>query len=1561
MTTYLSADVGLRLVPVLDGFHTKAAAKVRERPIDPVEVKILPDMSVFGAELEARLDLIDAEFRRVKILPDMSVFGTTLENRLDLVDATFDRVKILPDMSGFGPALEARLNMVDATFDRVKILPDMTGFASALDARLLAVDADLDVGIDVSGADFSAFVHGVQMRLDTAGLVAPVTLALNEGDYVAKIEWLTRERTQDVRLRRVGSLGGIGSGGGAGGGMESSFGGMAAKAGLVSAAVAGIAGAVGLAAGAVGGLAMGFAGLGAIALPAIGGLAVGLRGVGDAFGALGEVKTTGPDIAKAVEAAQQRVASAERGVESAQRGAERAQNRLNDARKDAAQRLRDMNDELKDSALDEERAVLSVVQAEKRLNEVKRDRAKGDADDDDVWAADLAYREAVAAMEDQRKQANILAAETAAANQAGVEGSQEVVDAKQGVADATQAQADAERELTNAMRDLADASQGSGVDKLAEAMEKLSPNAQAFVMAVHSMADEWDSLKSTVQDNLFAGLDSAIVDLGDKALPHLEDGLSGIATAFNGLALGVMDTLGSDEFLGKLDTLFAAAEGFTAQMGPGIESMLTGIVDLGAAIEPVAGQLGTAFGGVFEQIGGTLTELGESGALTDMFAGFAVALDGLGSGLGGLIEAFTILGAEVLPALGPLLDALGGALVSIAPALGELGASFGDALTDLMPHLADFISALADGLAPIMPVLGELLASLGAALTPLIPPLSEILQIVGAALIDAIDALAPAIGPLGEAFASLVEAVAPILPLIAELIGMVVSSFAPAFTTIFDAMAPVIEQLVVSLKPVFEQLQPVIEQVAGQLGGALADAIEQVAPILPTLIDGFSRIVLAIVPFIPQLVQISVDLLPKVIDLFTFLVETVLPPVVAGFEWLAENVLPIVVSAIQHLSEEWGDKLAAIKGGLQDAKDFIGRAVDGIKGFFTGLAEKVSEVWDGIVATVFKAVRKVGELLQMTPSLPGFTIDDDARALGDQIVSFADSKIEGRAEGGLAERSGSGLLSGPGTGTSDSILGIDGFGMPTVRVSAGEMVVNKEATDANYPLLAALNAGWVPPADLLAAMLPGLAGGGIVESMERIVGSRFPTLLQNGHAFSSYRNTPDHHGAGKAADFSNGGDAGTPEMKALANFIADNYLAQTLELIHSPFGRNIKDGQFVGDGRGFYGADIMAQHRNHVHWAVSAPVGEPGPAFTLTPTPTGADYSSAANRSSPSGVPDTGIYSKLDDNSTSTEDDDRRLPTLAELASDAAGETVTSTLDFFGLGDSVFADPNKSPYVRGYLAVVDGREREEKAKHEARNADEAAMLAGGAPPAAGTVAAEVLPTLSGPDTPTPIVFDQAAPVVNYDPALGAQQWRPVVEQALTMMGSPLSNTDRTVAQIDIESSGNPTARNDWDINAQKGDPSIGLLQVIKSTFDSMVHPSLADRGQTDPLANLTAGIGWSIHRYGGPERIWPTRNGYRDGGWVFGAGTGTSDSVPIDASAGEFIVREARAQQWGPLLEAVNSGALDQMVSARAGRAAAGPVEVHQHFESINTFSEPAAVREYRRAAEAGSLSDALP
>ncbi|MFD8915955.1 transglycosylase SLT domain-containing protein [Streptomyces sp. NPDC059575] len=69
-----------------------------------------------------------------------------------------------------------------------------------------------------------------------------------------------------------------------------------------------------------------------------------------------------------------------------------------------------------------------------------------------------------------------------------------------------------------------------------------------------------------------------------------------------------------------------------------------------------------------------------------------------------------------------------------------------------------------------------------------------------------------------------------------------------------------------------------------------------------------------------------------------------------------------------------------------------------------------------------------------------------------------------------------------------------------------------------------------------------------------------------------------------------------------------------------------------------------------------------------------------------------------------------------------------------------------------------------------------------------------------------------------------------------------------------ESSGNPNAQNNWDVNAQKGIPSKGLLQVIDPTFNAY-HVAGTAQSITDPVANITAAANYAAHRYGSIDNV----------------------------------------------------------------------------------------------------------
>ncbi|MFI1256486.1 transglycosylase SLT domain-containing protein [Streptomyces netropsis] len=69
-----------------------------------------------------------------------------------------------------------------------------------------------------------------------------------------------------------------------------------------------------------------------------------------------------------------------------------------------------------------------------------------------------------------------------------------------------------------------------------------------------------------------------------------------------------------------------------------------------------------------------------------------------------------------------------------------------------------------------------------------------------------------------------------------------------------------------------------------------------------------------------------------------------------------------------------------------------------------------------------------------------------------------------------------------------------------------------------------------------------------------------------------------------------------------------------------------------------------------------------------------------------------------------------------------------------------------------------------------------------------------------------------------------------------------------------ESTGNPRAINNWDINAINGIPSKGLLQVIDPTFKAY-HVEGTSWDIYDPVANITAACNYAADKYGSMDNV----------------------------------------------------------------------------------------------------------
>jgi len=113
-------------------------------------------------------------------------------------------------------------------------------------------------------------------------------------------------------------------------------------------------------------------------------------------------------------------------------------------------------------------------------------------------------------------------------------------------------------------------------------------------------------------------------------------------------------------------------------------------------------------------------------------------------------------------------------------------------------------------------------------------------------------------------------------------------------------------------------------------------------------------------------------------------------------------------------------------------------------------------------------------------------------------------------------------------------------------------------------------------------------------------------------------------------------------------------------------------------------------------------------------------------------------------------------------------------------------------------------------------------------------------------------------------------------QALAATGKPMSWFAGLETIAMHESGGNPNAINNYDINAQHGDPSRGLMQTIGATF-SAYHQSGTSWNIFDPVANIAAAINYIASRYGSINNV-PGLVSMAHGGPYVGYEVGTWDT-----------------------------------------------------------------------------------
>lgn len=109
-----------------------------------------------------------------------------------------------------------------------------------------------------------------------------------------------------------------------------------------------------------------------------------------------------------------------------------------------------------------------------------------------------------------------------------------------------------------------------------------------------------------------------------------------------------------------------------------------------------------------------------------------------------------------------------------------------------------------------------------------------------------------------------------------------------------------------------------------------------------------------------------------------------------------------------------------------------------------------------------------------------------------------------------------------------------------------------------------------------------------------------------------------------------------------------------------------------------------------------------------------------------------------------------------------------------------------------------------------------------------------------------------------------KQWVIAGLKAAGQAASPAS-VSTLVSRAMQESTGDPGAVNNWDVNAKRGTPTKGLMQLLDSNF-AKYHVAGTSNSIFDPVANVAAAIGYMLATYG--HLVGANGHGYALGGLI---------------------------------------------------------------------------------------------
>ncbi|MCY9057160.1 phage tail tape measure protein [Bacillus inaquosorum] len=444
----------------------------------------------------------------------------------------------------------------------------------------------------------------------------------------------------------------------------------------------------------------------------------------------------------------------------------------------------------------------------------------------------------------------------------------------------------------------------------------LTPVVSALVAVLQKVVDAFNNLSPGMQK--FIAISAAVV----AAILGIITTFGAVLAGFGAMAAGIGALIEAGGLLAVSGTVLGSV--FAALTSP-IALTIAGIMGLIAVFSLVykhSEQLQKLLGVVFNAI--------KAGALI-AYNGAKVAFDGIVAAVdrvaayllqkgpamwNGFAAGAVNIGTAIQSGFNAAVSAIGSFFYSIGQRASQF---FGQGIADKVSEVAGVffgqlktafssVSGAISIVAPTITAFGLALAGvsgpIGFAITALVSLTGFLFRLyqsneqfrasvttvwtqVSSVISSAMTALQPVFDAFSQYFG---EIAAELAPQFAETMNVMATSLAtlkPAFADLGTAIA--------ELGPAFAQLGTTFVSLAGSLGVAFSDAVVQITPLLGQLASAFAQVLPGIISLVSGLVSVWVQVQGTLLQVITAIVTAVLPVLVEGFT----SLLPIILSIVQ--------------------------------------------------------------------------------------------------------------------------------------------------------------------------------------------------------------------------------------------------------------------------------------------------------------------------------------------------------------------------------------------------------------------------------------------------------------------------------------------------------------------------------------------------------------------------------------------------------------------------------------------------------------------------------------